>query len=158
MNDYTQTPYQQQGQVHSPAAQAPFPYPGEAYQPDPFARSQMPYYGQNPQSRGVAWKPYAVGAAIAALLAVLIYQQVRIHSLSQAVGILDNNVRITDMRSRVSAAETRLNQVDARLRYLDSKIAATDRKSQSALDKLEKRGNLFTDLWNQALNGLGLNR
>jgi len=104
------------------------------------------------------WKPYAIGALITAALLVMIYQQVRINTLSEEIGLVSSDIRSIDMRGRVNALETQMGQVDKRMQYLDTKAGAADKKAQAALDKFraqEERGGFVLDLWKRVTDGLG---
>jgi hypothetical protein len=122
-------------------------------------------YARMPQSQppnpGNSWKSYLLGAIMAVLVSVLVFQQLQINRLSEELGMVSDDVRRSDVRSRLSAVEEKLQQTDNRLTYLDTKITAVDQKAQASLNKWreqENRPNFVMDLWNRVSEGLGFGR
>jgi outer membrane murein-binding lipoprotein Lpp len=122
--------------------------------------SRYPAFNQ-PTSKQFAWKPYAIGAVVAALCLFIGYQQTEINRLSRDVGTLTNDMKTSDVPMRIDNLDDKLDEVNNRLSYLDSKISATDQKAQAALDELkakEKAGNVVGNFLNNLGKSLGLNQ
>lgn len=115
--------------------------PQNAYATQPSAfRPNVPVSGLGATSQSsTSWalKPYLLGAVIAALVLVLIYQQTQISHLTKDLGQVNDNLKSSDARDRLDAHDTKLEELNTRLTYLDSKISATDAKAQAALTKLK---------------------
>ncbi|HEY9688023.1 MAG TPA: hypothetical protein V6C52_13700 [Coleofasciculaceae cyanobacterium] len=122
--------------------------------------SRYPAFNQQ-ASKQAAWKPYAIGAVVAALCLFIGYQQTQINRLSRDVGTLTNDMKTSDVPMRIDNLDDKLDEVNNRLSYLDSKITATDQKAQSALEQVkaqEKAGNFVGNFLNSMGKSLGLNR
>lgn len=106
------------------------------------------------------WQAYLMGAVIAGLVLILVYQQMQLNRLTSDLGAVSNDVRKSEvLQSRLDAGDEKLQALNNRLSYLDSKINAVDQKAQTSLDKWraqESKGNFFGDLVKNIGQTLGL--
>lgn len=101
---------------------------------------------------GLFMKPYLVGAVIAGLVLVLIYQQIQISHLSKELNQVSDSVKSSDVRTRLESQEASLGELNTRLAYLDSKINATDQKASAALSRIKAHED--ADIIGNAIKGL----
>jgi hypothetical protein len=127
---------------------------GYAAQPPAFT----PNYTSSSQSGRSAMTPYLLGAVVAVLVAFLVFQQVQISHLTQALQQIDDSVKSSDVRTRLDATDAKLQEIDQRLGYLDSKINATDQKAQISLDKwkAQEDHDFFGNIIKNIKQGLGI--
>lgn len=101
---------------------------------------------------GFLMKPYLVGAVIAGLVLVLVYQQIQISHLSKELTQVADSMKSSDVRTRLESQEATLGELNTRLAYLDSKINATDQKASSALSRIKAHED--ADIIGNAIKGL----
>lgn len=101
---------------------------------------------------GLFMKPYLVGAVIAGLVLVLVYQQIQISHLSKELNQVSDSMKSSDVRTRLESQEASLGELNTRLAYLDSKINATDQKASVALSRIKAHED--ADIIGNAIKGI----
>ena len=110
------------------------------------------YNAAAPATGARTLKPYILGAVVAVLALLLIYQQTQINRLSQELSLVNDHLKSSDVRDRLDAHEAKLEAIDTRLTYLDSKITAADAKGQTALAKLKAQED--NDIFGNAIKNI----
>lgn len=130
-------------------------------EPSPFSQSasyQEPQVSLPNQHHRGGILPYLLGAVIAGLFLLMIFQQTQIDRLSKELAIISDNVNATDVRSRLDAEDAKIREINTRLVYLDSKISATDEKAQLAVNtlKAQQENDIFGNVMKNIRHTLGM--